>query len=192
MSLDPTPTDNGRTVLVTEAGLTITESDPWSPVLVEAALTGDERRSLAMALYDYSTDPAEVLRGEPWLVLCQGITWAGLRTQGEQDEQGVWSLLRLSGKHPNRKLQVDDGIRLITRLIRPVMNTGTPRPKSVLPGSVWLADAPWFTNEDSRPALAVRNGLGEKPWRVMDLNTTTTVERDDDDVVLVTELLGAW
>lgn len=174
---------NDRTVVVSDHGLSVTgpDIDPISLVLDD-----EKRRTLRRALAGGPVAASGVPAGQPWLVYYNGRYWAGTRAAGK------WML---AGVDPGQDVAggaYDEDVRLITRLVTPVIDGPIREPGHARAGSMWLASSAWLGTPEADVSVAVRRpDLSETPWVVMDLASGMTTTSYDRNVELVSRLITA-
>lgn len=185
---------NGRTVHLDGGGLSVTDTE-LDVELACVALSDDDTHALVMELYRHSDDPRSVPSGEPWLILGRGMAYVGLRPDSShRPRYGSWPGLRTESNPPLTNRFFDEEVRLVTRLVRPAMDTEVPRPERARTPAVYLADVPMLGRGggDQRLAVAIRHGIGERPWNTLDLEFGVSAAKADSELTLITELIPAW
>lgn len=192
-------TRTGRTVLVAEEGLVVTDPDPDGPGVTSVVLNEEQKRALRNRLSDPRAalpDPSEAPAGRVFLVRdIHGDTWVGTRHPlpiTPDPLQTPWILLNLGAGYVRSCKRSPGDITLVAEYRRSVF---TPAPVEERDKRDIPWDQPWValstdpTGERERPLALVLRGRAEpSPWLHVDLRTGRINGAGDDEVALLAPL----
>lgn len=181
--------ENGRRVLVSDYGLTISGTGEKA---VPVPLTGHERRRMNLALSGLEPEPEAVGFGRPWIVSSGGDHWIAVKQAPVHDgDPEWWSMISLMNLSKSQSPVKD--VELLVPLVRPVVDAPVADSSHALPGQIWLVRiSPALGGGEAVAVKASTISNGIYPWMVLDPTSGQSGEHREEDIKVITELFPAW